>query len=202
MNWLPRRRSVVFAHRLRVKLPRIGAAALLSVIVSVHATADQLGSVAQREAERRKQTASGRAYTNADLTPVDTSAPQTPGPTEAAPVPVPEASAVTPAAKPTDNPGKEPILVQGREKRDEQYWRALARDVRTRLAKLNAEVAAHEARIAQIDAGPQTPTAVREREVIAGTLIDLWKDAKLVSDGLARFLTRARLANIPEAWIQ
>lgn len=198
----PRCGSVVSDFRLRVKLLRIGAATLLSMILAVHATADQLGSVAQREAERRKQAASGRAYTNADLTPVDAAAPQASVPTEVAPVPSPETPATRPTPKPTDNPGKEPILVQGREKRDEQYWRTLARDVRTRLAKLNAEVAAHEARIAVLDAGPQTPTAVREREVISGTLIDLRKDARLVSEGLARFLTRAQLAKIPEEWIR
>lgn len=204
MTHPPRCGSVVFAFRLRVTLPRTAAAALLCVFLAVHATAAQsLGHVAQREAERRKQVASGRAYTNADLTPVDAPAPPAaPVPTEVAPVPAPETPATRPAPKLTDNPGKEPILVEGREKRDEQYWRTMARDVRARLAKLNAAVAAHEARIAAIDAGPQTPTEIREREVLSGTLIVLRKDTRLVVEGLTRFLTRAQLAKIPEEWFQ
>jgi hypothetical protein len=182
----------------------LAVAALLLVSADLPlGSAQSLGDVAQREAERRKQAASGRVYTNGDLVPVDESAPPpAPVPTAAAPAPSPGEPASKPAAKPTDNPGVEPVLVAGREKRDEQYWRKLARDLRAREAKANADVAAQEARIAEIDAGPQTPTTVREREVISATLSRFQRDARSHSEELTRFLTRAQMAKISEEWIR
>jgi hypothetical protein len=164
------------------------------------AAAQSLGDVAQRETERRAQTTSGRVYTNADLAPVDASTPSpVPMAAEVPPGPAPD-TPPAPAAQPTDNPGIEPVIVKPREKRDEQYWRRLARDLRGRVAKGNANIAAQEARLAEIDAGPQTPTAVREREVIAATLSRLQLDARSHSEELTRFLTRAQIANAPEEW--
>jgi len=186
---------------------RTVAAALLFLTAAVQiAAAQSLGDVARREAERRKQAASGRVYTNGDLAPVDPPAPS------AAPIPVeaatgsggdtPNTPAPTQEAQPANNGGGEPVIVKGREKRDEQYWRALARDVRGRLAKATADVAARDARLAEIDAGPQTPTTVREREVISATLSRLQRDARSHSEELTRFMTRAQLAKVPEDWIR
>ncbi|MBI2828249.1 MAG: hypothetical protein HYX77_03110 [Acidobacteria bacterium] len=198
------RKDVVSGFRLRVKLQRTVAAALVCLTLAGQiAAAQSLGDIAQREAERRKQTTSGRVYTNADLAPVDASAPSPPAPVsiDAAPLPGPETPAAL-AAKPSDNPGAEPVIVKPREKRDEQYWRTLARDLRSRVAKVNAERATQEARIAEIDAGPQTPTAVREREVISVTLTRLRRDAGSHAQELTRFMTRAQLAKVPEEWIR
>ena len=70
------------------------------------------------------------------------------------------------------------------------------------MAKVNASVTAHEARLAEIDAGPQTPTAVQEREVLSATLAPLQEDARLTREGLIWLTTRAQLAKVPEEWIR
>lgn len=173
-------------------------------------SAQSLGDVAQREAERRKQATSGRVYTNGDLAVVDPPS-SPPPPALAAPADglpktadegTPEASKkAEPAAGTAPDTAVKPPL-KGREKRDEQYWRTLARDLRGRFAKATADVAAREARIAEIDASPQTPTLVREREVISATLSRLQRDARSHSEELTRFLTRAGMAKVPEEWIQ
>ena len=183
------------------------AAGALLFLLTVHvqvAPAQSLGDVARREAERRTQVTAGRVYTNADLAPVDASAPSP------APVPVEAATGsgaaapATPApgdeAEPPNNGGIEPVIVKAREKRDERYWRALSGDVRGRVAKATADVAAQQARIAEIDAGPQTPTTVREREIISATVTHLQRDARFLSEELTRLLTRAQIAKVPEEW--
>ena len=170
------------------------------------ASAQSLGDVARREAERRKQTPAGRVYTNTDLAPVDVPAPSpAPVPVEAATgigTPTPDTPAPGQEAQPEHDPGIEPIIVKASVKRDEQYWRSLARDLKARMAKVNANVATQEARLAGIDAGPQTPTAVREREVVSATLTRLQKDALATREGLTWLTTRAQLAKVPEEWIR
>ena len=174
---------------------------LLTALVQV-APAQSLGDVARREAERRAQVTAWRAYTNADLASVDAPAPV---PVDA----VTRSGAATPdtpvpgeETEPANNSGIEPIVVQALEKRDERYWRATARDLRERLAAVIANVAAKNARLREIDAGPRTPTTAREREVIAGTVDRLQRDARFHNEDLTRFLTRARTAKVPEEWIR
>ena len=108
----------------------------------------------------------------------------------------------TSQAPPGDNHGKEPVIVKGREKRDEQYWRKLIKDLRARLENANASVAAQQARLAEIDGGEQTPTRVREREVVTESLTRAQRDARALSEELTRFLTRAQMAKVPDEWIQ
>lgn len=93
-------------------------------------------------------------------------------------------------------------MVKAREKRDEQYWRKLIKDLRARADRANANAAAQEARLAEIDGGPQTPASVREREVVAETLSRAQRDARSLSDELTRFLTRAQMDKVPAEWIQ
>jgi hypothetical protein len=146
---------------------------------------------------------SGKVYTNGDLAPVDAApalAPQTP--VEPAPggKPADTPPAATPA--PPGDPDKEPVMVKGREKRDEQYWRTQVRALRARVEKANALAAAQEARLAELDGGPQTPTALREREVVAGSLTRAQRDARFISEELTRWITRAQMANVPDDWIK
>jgi hypothetical protein len=168
-----------------------------------------LGDVARREEERRKQTtAPGRVYTNDNLEAVEPTAGPTVAPAEA------EAStgtSVAPAEKKTVAPGyvREEYLGAGVaniksttapvEHRDEQYWRKLFADVRARAAKVNAALAAQEARLAKIQ-GDQTPTAIREREVLADQIARLQTSARGQADELTRWLTRASAAKVPEEW--
>jgi len=179
----------------------VGVALFFLTVGAQVTTAQSLGDVANREAERRKETASGRVYTNGDLAPVDAPAPSpAPVPIQAAPAPTPGTPATTPAAKPADKPGVEPSFAAAPEKRDEQYWRAMAKDLRGRLAKTTADIAATQARIAEIDAGPQTPTLAREREVISTSLTRLQQLVRSRSEELARFVRRTTNDKIPEEW--
>ena len=168
--------------------------------------AQSLGDVARRETERRKQAASGKVYTDGDLAPSDASTARAPeGQVESAPESSGDTPKTPPApgqARPPAKPGTEPVLIAGRQKRDEQYWRTLARDLRGRLAKAGSDVAAREARITEIDAAPQTPTSVRERETLEASLPRLQRDARSLSEELTRFLTRAQMANVPDDWIR
>ena len=183
--------------------------ALLWVHVQV-ASAQSLAEVARREAERRTPVAAGREYTNADLAP-DVAAAALPAPLPVEPAAGPGASTPsTPAApaapgeeaEPADNPGVESIIVEAQEKRDEQYWRARAKDLRRRLAKTTDGIATEQARLSQIGAAPQTPTTVREREVIAATLSRLQRDAGSLREEFTRFITQAAAAAVPAAWTQ
>src|SRR5262245_21340670 len=124
------------------------ATALILLGMVSTAYPQSLGDVARREAERRKDASStpGRAYTYEDLGPVErpASAPQQPAPTAPAGT-TEEPSEATPEAASTgptvmeEDPETHKVNIRTtaprREKRDEPYWRARAKDVRGRLAK-------------------------------------------------------------------
>jgi hypothetical protein len=105
-------------------------------------------------------------------------------------------------APPGNNPGKEPVIAKGREKRDEQYWRKLMKDLRGRIERANANVTAQEARLAEIDAGEQTPTRMQEREAVTESLTRAQRDARSLSEELTRFRTRAQIEKVPADWLQ
>lgn len=186
----------------------LSAAATVIVLVgyATSASPQSLGDVARQEAERREQVTSGKVYTNGDLAPVDTASTPTPQ-TSAAPLPP---SAGEPAdsqraasqAPPGNNPGKEPVMVKAREKRDEQYWRNLMKDLRARIARANANVAAQEARLAEIDGGEQTPTRARERQDVTESLTRAQSAARSLTEELTRFTTRAQMEKVPAEWIR
>ena len=183
--------------------------AVLGILVTISVPitgAQSLGDVARREAERRKQVTSGRVYTDDDLASQGASAlPESPKPIDGSLESTEKTETLPPAsqAQASANPsGTEPVIVKGREKRDEQYWRALARDLRGRAARAASDLAAREARIAEIDGSPQTPTLTRERELLAAGLPRLQRDARSLTEELTRFLTRAQMANVPDDWIR
>ena len=184
------------------------SSAVTVVLLAGHATAgsaQSLADVARREAERRQQVTSGKVYTDGDLAPVDgaTPPPQTPiQPSPTSDGETPDTQPSSSQAPPGNNPGKEPVMVKAREKRDEQYWRKLMKDLRARVEKANASVAAQEARLAEIDGGEQTPTRVREREIVTESLTRAQRDARSLTDELTRFITRAQIAKVPDEWIR
>lgn len=179
---------------------------ILSLLAEQAASAQSLADIARREAERRKEVASGRVITNADLAPVDSVvAPQTPSPA------VPAASAAD-AAKPAAESGADAkrseqdagsaTPAKPREKRDEPYWRARAQDLRQRLAKVNSDVAAAESRLVDMDAVPGSSQTAREREVTAAALARLQADARARLEELQRFEAFAQAQKIPPDWIR
>ena len=186
---------------------RDGAVAgALFVLLAVHvqvAYAQSVADVARRETERRRQAPAGRVYTNADLAPDAASRPS-PAPVAAEAIQPGAPAPGTPAADDeAERLAKQPgasITAEAPTELDEPYWRSRAADLRERLAKVTAGIAAAEARLSQIDAAPQTPTAIREREVVATTHSRLERDAGALSEGLARFRTQAVAAGVPAAW--
>lgn len=169
-------------------------------------SAQSLGDVARREAERRQQVTSGRVYTNEDLAPVD------PAQTTA----TPSAAAVTPAAdnaQPADGKkaegtgaaagaeGGKPAATP-RVKRDEPYWRGRAKDLRGRLARVEADAATADARLNEIDAAPPSPVVAREREVVATALVRLQASVRYLRDEVAQFEKFAAFNKVPPDWIR
>jgi hypothetical protein len=174
--------------------------------------AQSLGDVARREAERRKEAAKapGRAYTNDDLAAVEPSAVPV-QPTQ--PDPAPAAS--EPADAPAENSGptvmeEDPVThtvnirttAPAREKRDEPYWRARAKDVRERLAKASADLEAAQSGLSALDSGPKTPATARERAIVAATVQRLQSDVRYRQLEVTKMQMHAEMKKVPADWIQ
>jgi hypothetical protein len=188
-------------------LRTVTAALLALVLVPDAARSQSLADVAEREQARRKAAPSGRVYTDADLPPVSRPAPPPPV--------VPASPADTPPAAEVPNgdpggagagtteapvePGAPGTVIEGREKRDEEYWRNRARDVRGRLARATADVEAAERRLAEIDTGGQI-SSPQERRIVAAALERLRANVGFLQEEVALFEARARVENVPEEW--
>jgi len=183
------------------------AAVLLASTLHVSAAAAQsLGDIARAEAERRKQVTSGRSFTNDDLSAEARA--------EGQAVPQQPAPVSTPAAPKSDSTGGVQVQedsaagvvnqsgTEARPKRDEQYWRARAKEIRDRQAKLQADIADAEQRLEALDAGPQTPLTARERQLTATALERLRADARLADQAMTQLKTMAAATKIPLGWIQ
>jgi hypothetical protein len=192
-------------HYITRPVPPLVAIVVLLAACTTSASAQTLGDVARREAERRQQVASGRVYTNDDLGPVESAS----SPAPQAPVETPassgESSTTPPGTSKTpaeNNPGEGSVTARGREKRDEQYWRTLIGGLRARVDRAKVEVTAQEARLMELDGGPQTAAVLRDREIVAATLNRAQRDLKSLSDELSRSLTRAQNNKVPDEWIK
>lgn len=184
--------------------------------VEVAARAQSLGDVARREAERRKDASRtpGRVYTNEDLGSVEPPAatPMQPVPTDPAAPPAQDATEVTAEAANVgstvmeEDPETHKVNIRTtaprREKRDEQYWRARAKDVRDRLAKATADLAAAQSSLAALDGGPKTPAAARERSVVTAALERLQSDVRYRQQDVTKMQMHAEMNKVPAAWIQ
>jgi len=179
---------------------RAGAAAAVIVLVVTgarSASPQSLADLARRDEERRKQaTPSGRVYTNDSLGAVDAPAapPAEPAATTAAPTPGLEVAKDPSTAQTSVKPP-----TAAREKRDEQYWRKLFTDLRARVAGANADLDAERARL-EAFRGDESPTGVRQREVLAASIGRLENGVRIQTEELTRYLTRATREKIPEEW--
>jgi hypothetical protein len=162
--------------------------------------AQSLADVARREAERRKQVTPGRVITDEDLVAVDAASP--PPPTDApASTALPDSPAKPPAKDPSENGlNGESAGIQGRPKRDEQYWRGRSKELRARLAKTETDAAGAESRLAKLDGGAQTSATARERKLVAAMHAKLKANGGFLRDELAAFERRARAENVPVEW--
>ena len=186
---------------------------LLGIVSTAHP--QSLGDVAQREAERRKEVSRtpGRVYTNGDLVAVEAppSGPPQPAQTDSAP-PVEEPTDVTAEAANSgstvmeEDPVTHKVNIRTtaprREKRDEPYWRARAKDTRDRLAKATADLAAAQSSLAALDGGPKTPAAARERSIVNAAVERLQTEVRYRQQDVTKMQMHAEMNKVPSAWIQ
>lgn len=193
--------------RRRMALAAAGAVVLFAA-GAMPTFAQSLGEVARREAERRKQPAASRVYTNDDLPTID---PPTPVP----PPPVPAVAGAPPAATVSSTSGEADAAAGGatadapakappkaREKRDEAYWRARATDVRARLERATRDLEGTQARLTAMDSGPQTPATARERAIVAEAVGRLQSDVRFLTDEVSQLNAHASTQKIPAEWIR
>jgi hypothetical protein len=184
----------------------VAVAALLVTIDVRAAAAQSLGDIARAEAERRKQATSGRSYTNDDLSAEaraeGQAVPQQPAATAATAAPKPGSAGGVQVQEDSSAGVVNQSGTEARPKRDEQYWRARAKEIRDRQAKLQADLADAEQRLQALDAGPQTPLAARERQLTATALERLRADARLADQAMTQLKTMAAATKIPLEWIQ
>jgi len=175
-------------------------------------SAQSLGEVAQREAERRQATAKGKVYTNADL---DATAPQPQATAPAAPPATTAPDEVTTPKKVVTKlssgatiesdpaTGTENIVAPpARNKRDEKYWRDRAKSVRGRLAKASTDLAATKAHIADLDTREPSGEVSKERDITLKLLARLQIEFDSANQDVAKMNTAAEFAKVPPDWIQ
>lgn len=168
---------------------------VLSTTMPALVQAQTLADVARAEAERRTRVTPGKRYTDADLHYVPPPPAETTPPAPAAPSDkTPDGSA--PATEPAVPP------VAGREKRDEAYWRARSSELLARVQDGRERVHDAEARLTELDAGPQSPMLARERQVTAAAALRHRRDLQFGLDELQRFEQRARTHSIADGWLR
>jgi hypothetical protein len=182
--------------------------------MSVTVNAQSLGDVARREAERRKDASRtpGRVYTNENLAPVEPpGAPLQPAATDPAataeePTEVAAEAASTGPTVMEEDPETHKVNIRTtaprREKRDEQYWRGRAKDMRDRLAKATADLTAAQSSLAALDSGPKTPASARERSVVSAAVERLQSEVRYRQQDVTKMQMHAEMNKVPSAWIQ
>jgi hypothetical protein len=188
----------------------IGVTLLVS---AVPAYAQSLGDVARREAERRKELArtAGRVYTNEDLGAIDAPTMLSEPVQAAAPTPL-EGTAKSSgesATGPTimeEDPVTHTINIKttapARDKRPEPYWRERAKELRGRLAKSSADLAAAQSGLSALEGGPQTPATVRERAVAAAMVARLQEEVRYQQLDVTKLQMQAEMSKVPAEWIR
>ena len=170
------------------------------------ASAQSLADIARLEAERRNQQIEGKSYTNEDLDAVPPPETQTaipPAATHApvAPPPVTKPSGVVIQEDPTK--GTLDISTPGAPStRDEKYWRKRSRDMRENLARVRANIASNERRLAVLDDSPQTPAVTRERQAVVTALKELRSEETMRNQDMAQLKTFAAGQKVPPAWLE
>jgi hypothetical protein len=200
--------------RLRLSRALLATGCVTLLVSAVPAYPQSLGDVARREAERRKELArtAGRVYTNEDLGAVE--APLTLAQPSQAESAIPtqeqgEASGEPTNTGPTvmeEDPVTHKINVRtaapAREKRTEPYWRGRAKELRGRLAKSSADLAAAQSGLSALEGGPQTPATVRERAVAAAMVERLQEEVRSQQLDVTKLQMQAEMNKVPAEWIR
>ena len=181
-------------------------------------SAQGLGDVARREAERRQQVSGGKKYTNDNLQrdsatpPAAPAAPATPVPAEetaGAPGGTGDAKGAkegqaAPAGESTPDPALGGLKT-AEEKRGEAFWRGKAATVQTQIDNANARVEGLNKRLdsleAQLKDGAGT-SHVQERDVTLKALAKAQSDAKSMREEWDRLEGRAKSEKVPLEWLR
>jgi hypothetical protein len=182
-------------------------------------SAQGLGEVARREADRRQQTNGGKKYTNDDLRAIPgeaapvapssstgASAPAGPSAAGSSSAAAPgEASEATGAAAPADAAKPRADVKTAEQKRGEQYWREKAGTIRAELDKTANRVDGLKKRLQsleeQLSNGAGT-SHVQERDVTLQALEKAQNNAKSIREEWDRLEGRAKSEKVPADWLR
>jgi hypothetical protein len=178
-------------------------------------SAQGLGDVARREAERRQQTSVGKKYTNDDLKAM---------PGEAAPVaappsaPAPASSTGASAAAPgeaAEAAGAETPAAAGKparadvrtaeQKRGEQFWREKAAAIRSEVEKTTARVEGLKKRLQSLEeqlTNGAGSSHAQERDVTLKALEKAEYSSQSVREEWGRLEARAQAEKVPAEWLR
>ena len=181
------------------------AALLTSTGWPAAVNAQSLAAIAQREAERRKQTPSGKKYTNEELRPAPAPSAPAAATTSDGSAPQAEAAKPSPDSAPSESsaatastapePPKAPV--------NEAEWRERARERRERIQRFRSDLAILEGRLAEVEQRAEaSPEARSERQALAAPLASLRSELEKWTAEWGRFEQLARAANVPPEWIQ
>jgi hypothetical protein len=214
-----------------MKSSAIAAGILLCVLATTPGLSAQLGSIAKKEAERRKTAPSGKVYTNDNLSPAPepSSAPTTSG--DAAPAAssssdtdksatdksatdkstTDKSTTEKPAADTTDKaaPAKQVSADPAERKKEEAEWRERVRAEREALERAKTFADALQSRINALntdfvnrDDPAQRSVIAADRDKALAEMDRLKKEIALHTKNLAGIQDEARRAGVPAGWVR
>lgn len=206
----------------RMKSSAIAAGILLCVLATTPGLSAQLGSVAKKEAERRKTAPSGKVYTNDSLSPAPepSSAPATSG-SDAAPAAssssdtdksaTDKSTTDKSAADTTDKaaPSKQVSADPAERKKDEAEWRERIKNEREALDRAKSYADALQTKINSLntdfvnrDDPVQRAAIAAERDKSLAEMDRLKKEIAEHTKKIADIQLDARRAGAPPGWVR
>lgn len=213
----------VWGQRIhRMKSSAIAAGILLCVLATTPGLSAQLGSVAKKEAERRKTAPSGKVYTNDSLSPAPepSSAPATSG-SDAAPAAssssetdksaTDKSTTDKSAADTTDKaaPSKQVSADPAERKKEEAEWRERIKNEREALDRAKSYADALQTKINSLntdfvnrDDPVQRAAIAAERDKSLAEMDRLKKEIAEHTKKIAAIQQDARRAGAPPGWVR
>ena len=206
----------------RMKSSAIAAGILLCVLATTPGLSAQLGSVAKKEAERRKTAPSGKVYTNDSLSPAPepSSAPATSG-SDAAPAAssssdtdksaTDKSTTDKSAADTTDKaePSKQVSADPADRKKEEAEWRERIKNAREALERAKSYADALQTKINSLntdfvnrDDPVQRAAIAAERDKSLAEMDRLKKEIADHTKKIAAIQQDARRAGAPPGWVR
>ena len=204
----------------RMKSSAIAAGILLCVLATTSGLSAQLGSVAKKEAERRKTAPSGKVYTNDSLSPAPSSAPATSG-SDAAPAAssssdtdksaTDKSTTDKSAADTTDKaaPSKQVSADPAERKKEEAEWRERIKNAREALERAKSYADALQTKINSLntdfvnrDDPVQRAAIAAERDKSLAEMDRLKKEIAEHTKKIATIQQDARQAGAPPGWVR